>query len=89
MDKIDFLLYLINQETTNEMQPRWIRPGSFPDGSKYHDYWMYHQPGVDTTSPQLQLKNEGYVEYTNYNDSDKPEIYTYEQFVRAQQEDVL
>lgn len=85
MDKVIFLTTLIEQETKNALlSGSWVRPTLFHDGSKHNDYWTFDKPGVDGLSLQLELKNDGLVEYTNYDESDEPKILTYQEFLDSE-----
>jgi hypothetical protein len=85
MDKISFIATLIEQEKDKGLfTGRWIRPSRFSDGTKHNDYWTYVRDGLDCISPQLKLKNDGFVEYTNFDESDEPQKFTYQEFLDSE-----
>lgn len=72
---------LISEHSDTDRDGGWRRPRSFPDGSKDNDYWEFSQAGVDRMSPQLVLKNDGVVEFTNFDESSEPVLLSYREFL--------
>ena len=82
MDKITFISRLISQEKDDSIfSGRWVRPSSFSDGTKHNDYWIHVKDGVDCVNPEIVLKNDGYVEFTNFDESNEPIVLTYQNFL--------